>query len=188
MSSRSSRFARSIASRVLIAGLLVAGVCGVSATASFAAPLTTAVAHLPAPCNWTDSPYSCLEFVGQQISGNAIALGQNIISHDGRRACALLTPDSQALIVKEAREKFGASGTHDDTCEKAIIAYYPGLPRIEAYKTFEGWAKIVRMSPISAANRLSGFVNAPWLGHVVVEYVGDRFRINLKASNIPSTA
>jgi hypothetical protein len=187
MSSRSSRFARSTASRVLIAGLLVAGVCGVSATDSFAAPLTTAVAHLPVPCKWTDSPYSCFEFVNQQISGHAIDLGQQILSHDGRRACALLTADSQAFIVKEAREKFGASGRHDDTCEQAIIAYYPAFPHVEK-DNFLAWANVVRRLPIASANRLSGFVNAPWLGHVVVEYVGDRFRINLKASNIPSTA
>jgi hypothetical protein len=188
MSPRSSRFVPRSASRALIAGLLVAVVSGVTATVSFAGPEV----NLPASCR---APAGCVSVVRQIVWQAAGSFGDNLYQHRGERACDDLTAESKTLIVTEAREKFGASRPNDDTCEQAIIAYYPVLLyRGETSAAFNPWASFLRYTAITSIHRMGGFVH--WRGWhdgnkeqtLVVDQVGNHWLINLKESHFASTA
>ena len=175
MSPRSSSLVPRIASRALIAGLLVAVVCAATAASSFAgareAPIT----------------FQSYQWARQMVGGVSADLGQRLRFHEGKEACALLTTDSQAFIVQDARDKFGASRPND-TCAQAIVAYYPVFrPGDGTSHDFERWANGIRLTAIVNASETAGFVTW-WQEKLVVVKIGSHWRVNLKDSKFRSTA
>jgi hypothetical protein len=174
---------------VLIAGAVAVGF-GVTATAALATP---PIFHAKTACK--QAMAGCGDLIRGVVRGTATDFGMYIYRHDGAQACSYLTSASQALIIKEAHDKFGDARPQDDTCAQAIIAYYPVLTPGGGVDGYNRWLYVVRPSALNSPMENGGYVHwsngndGPYREQrLVVDDAGDHFLINLAQSQFPSTA